>query len=233
MSGISGFDNDRDEPDFDEEREDALALDDDGEGLPWLESDGDDDEGQGSDSGRIIAFVVGGIILLGLLIGLVWWLTHRGPDPELVADGSMIEAPDTPYKAKPAEPGGKTFEGTGDTSFAVGEGQTRDGRMAGGETPAPAVAAGRDPAVPAAPVVPSSGGVGVQVGAFSSEASAEAGWSKLAANHAALAGVSHRIVPGKADIGTVYRLQAVSANRASADQLCASLKAQGAACQVK
>ncbi len=239
MTVIDGLGNDRDEPGEASQDESTLAFNEDGESLPWLESGDDFDDDQGIDSGRIIAFAVGGVVLLGLLVGLVWWMTHRGPDPELVADGSTIEAPKEPYKTRPEQPGGKTFEGTGDTSFAVGEGQTREGRIAGSETPAPSIAAGTGTAAPdavkaTAPTVPkASGGVAVQVGAFSSETSAEAGWAKLATRHEALKGVSHRVVQGSADIGTVYRLQAMAGDRAGAEQLCATLKAQGSACQVK
>lgn len=239
MTGIGGFGGDRDQPVEGAEGEGKLAFDSDGESLPWLESGDDDDGDEGADSSRIIAFIVGGLLLLGVLVGLVWWLSHRGSDSEMVADGSMIEAPDKPYKAKPAQPGGKTFEGTGDSSFAVGEGQTREGRIAAGDDavrpsinaapPAPAPSA---PA-PSAPATAASSGTGVQVGAFSTRESAEAGWSKLATRHEALKGVSYRIVEGKADIGTVYRLQAVAGDEAAAERLCSALKAQGAACQVK
>jgi hypothetical protein len=239
MTVIGGLGNDREEPGEVSQGESTLAFDEDGESLPWLESGDDMEDERGIDSSRIMAFAIGGVALLGLLIGLVWWLSHRGPDPELVADGSTIEAPKDPYKTRPENPGGKTFEGTGDTSFAVGEGQTREGRIAGNEAPAPSIAAGTDAKTPAqtntaVPTAPkASGGVAVQVGAFSSEASAEAGWAKLATRHEALKGVSHRVVQGSADIGTVFRLQAISGDRTSAEQLCAALKAQGAACQVK
>ena len=49
----------------------------------------------------------------------------------------------------------------------------------------------------------------------------------------ALAGVKHRVVEGKVDIGTVYRLQAVAGSRAEAERLCAALKADGLDCQIK
>ena len=76
--------------------------------------------------------------------------------------------------------------------------------------------------------------VGVQVGAFSSKEAAEAGWTKLA-GHAggALSGVSHRVVQGTAESGTVYRLQAVAGDSAAANALCGKLKAAGISCQVK
>ena len=90
------------------------------------------------------------------------------------------------------------------------------------------------PAASPAPAAVASGGVGVQVGAFSSKATAEAGWTKLVGQAgAALSGVPHRVVAGNADIGTVYRLQAVAPDAASAQALCGKLKASGISCQVK
>jgi len=73
----------------------------------------------------------------------------------------------------------------------------------------------------------------VQVGAYSNRATAESGWSKLLTQFPALQGVKHRVVEGQADIGTVYRLQAVTGDLASANSLCSKLKATGGACQVK
>lgn len=78
-----------------------------------------------------------------------------------------------------------------------------------------------------------SGGVGVQVGAFGSKARAEAGWKELRSQTTALNGVKYRIVKGTADIGTVYRLQAVAGNAGAANTLCSKLKADGLPCQVK
>ena len=76
-------------------------------------------------------------------------------------------------------------------------------------------------------------GVGVQIGAFSTNASAEAAWTKLAQQHSALSGVRHRVLQGSADIGTVYRLQAVPGDAAAANALCGKLKAGGLSCQIK
>ena len=76
-------------------------------------------------------------------------------------------------------------------------------------------------------------GVGVQVGAYANKAAAEAGWNTLKTQYEPLAGMSHRVVQGKADIGTVYRLQAAGGDKAGAQALCGRLKAAGIACQVK
>lgn len=221
-----------------------LTLAEEEERLPWLESPEDDwDEPQDSANGKLAGFVLMGLVALAAIVGGIWWITNRGPDPDLVADGSVIEAPDQPYKEAPQDPGGKTFDGTGDSSFAVSEGQNRPPQL-GGEAgapvapaPAPAVVPAQTAAPAAAPTgapAAASGGVGVQVGAFSSKATAEAGWTKLVGQAGAvLSGVPHRVIAGNADIGTVYRLQAVAPDAASAQALCGKLKAAGISCQVK
>ena len=210
--------------------DEQLMLADEDERLPWLES-GDDDEDDvgGVDTGRIVGFAMFAALALAALVGGIWWFGQRDAAPELVADGSTIEAPDGPYKEKPANPGGKTFEGTGNLAPAVGEGKTTEGVIAE-ELPKPSIDApkpGQTPAPAAA------GGVGVQVGAYNSKKTAEAGWQKLLSRTDKLAGVSHRVVEGKADMGTVYRLQAVAGDAAGASALCRALKGDGIDCQVK
>lgn len=216
--------------------------------LPWLESADDvDSDEEESGTGRLIGFAVMGLIALAALIGGIWYATNKSAGPS-DADGSLIEASKEPYKVAPSDPGGKTFEGTGDSSFKVSEGEKPVANLAGSGTPAPAATPSAKPvagasaaaggtataAVPAnKPAAPVSGGVGVQIGAFSSNAAAEAAWSKLSGNNAALQGLQHRVVEGKADIGTVYRLQAVSGDVAAANALCQRLQAGGLKCQVK
>jgi len=210
---------------FDSAPADRLALGDE-ERLPWLESaeDVDFDE-PAADNSRMIGFGVLAVLLLAALVGGIYWLSHRGDAPA-AADGSVIAASTEPYKVAPKDPGGKTFDGTGDASFKVSEGEKPAANLAGSAAPKPAAAA------PAA-AAPAGGGVGVQVGAFSTNAGAETAWSKLAAAHAPLAGLSHRVVEGKADMATVFRLQAVAGDLAAANALCAKLQAGGLKCQVK
>jgi hypothetical protein len=223
------------DPSFEPEDGEPARLDlDDNERLPWLESvDDDEDEYERSDTGRLVAFLVAGLVILAALVGGIWWATHRNAEPELQADGSVIPAPDAPYKQLPENPGGKTFAGTGDTSYAVSEGQSRPPKLATdaapSEPPPPMVAA-----PPAAMESPAPTGVGVQVGAYSSRTGAETGWTRLTQQHEELfSGLKHRVVEGRADIGTVYRLQALADDRAAANDLCRRLKAAGVACQVK
>ncbi|WP_120718189.1 SPOR domain-containing protein [Tsuneonella amylolytica] len=217
-----------------------LTLADEDERLPWLESGDEEYEEGGVDTGRIFGFALLALLALAVIVGGIWWFGNRGPDPELVADGSTIEAPDGPYKQRPADPGGKKFEGTGNLAPVVGEGQSREGRIAD-TSPRPSIDVAKptedatDAAATTASSEPpvSSGGVAVQVGAYSTKASAEAGWQKLRGQTEHLNGVSHRVVEGDADIGTVYRLQAVAGDVASASRLCSALKGDGVACQVK
>lgn len=217
-----------------------LALDDDDVSLPWLESADDDDEDE-SDTGRIIGFVLAGLVALAAIVGGIWWVTRQVDDSELVADGSTIEAPATPFKEAPGDPGGKTFDGTGDSAYAVSVGASRPAQLGdneGAPVPKPTVASnsGAPEAVAAATAAPTEApapvGVGVQVGAYSTRQKAEEGWTRLKSNEL-LSGLNHRIVEGQADIGTVYRLQAVTGNVRAAQDLCSRLKAAGIACQVK
>ena len=174
------------------------------------------------------------IAALGLIVGGIWWFTNRatGGGPE--ADGSLIAAPAQPYRVRPEDEGGKTFAGTGDTSFAVGEGQTREGRLA---TAPPEPEADATDEAPSEPAPARSGalpaGTAVQVGAYSSRADAETGWSTLIRQTEVLSGVDYRIVEGRADIGTVFRLQAAAGDAANARRMCQALKGDGLPCTVK
>jgi hypothetical protein len=246
------------------------------ERLPWLESADDDDQYGAVDNRRVFGFVAGGLALLAAIVGGIWWGTHRNDAAPQVADGGVIKAPPGPYKSAPADPGGKTFEGTGDSSFAVSQGHNPvvhlgNGGANGGANSvdggaavasasnaaaaaSAAAAAGtatagkgatalahtdaradRAPAETAKPqpFTTATGGVGVQIGAYSSQAAAEAGWTRLSKQSPALAGLGHRIVQGKAEIGTVFRLQAVAGSDAAAGALCATLRGQDIACQVR
>jgi len=74
---MAGTESDEDEA-FEAEQE--LAFADGKERLPWLESDDDEDEPSGVDSGRLIAFAVVGLMAVVVLLGALWWLTRARPD---------------------------------------------------------------------------------------------------------------------------------------------------------
>ena len=245
MTGIDGDREGEEWQDGDGEplETERLALDDEDERLPWLESSDDEDyaESEGSDMGHTLRLGLLAMAALAAIVLGIYWITHRNPDPALTPDGSLVAAEATPYKEAPKDPGGKTFDGTGDSAFAVSEGQTRSAKL--GDAGASAVPASRPSLtsvkVPASSATPSAAssatakGPVVQVGAYSTQATAETGWSKLAAQYSALAGLKHQIVEGQADIGTVYRLQVLPGESGGAQALCSRLKAAGLACQVK
>ncbi len=214
--------------------------------LPWLESPDDVEfDYDHADRGRILGFLLIGLFVMTLIGGAIWWLTSNNQSVG-DADGSLIEASKQPYKVRPQDAGGKVFDGTGDTSYLVSEGIRPQGSVAANEAAAPVApvaapsptasssAAASTPAKDAAPAAAAPApGTGVQIGAFSTRAAAEAAWTRFQSQHEPLQGRSHRVVEGRADIGTVYRLQAVAADAASARSLCSALQASGLKCQVK
>jgi cell division septation protein DedD len=214
--------------------------------LPWLDNAGDDEDYYAVDHRRVIAAIVGGILLLGVVVGGVFAFTHRHEGAAPVADGSVIGASDQPYKQAPANPGGKQFEGTGDSSFAAAQGKDHPAQLASGDSaPKPAApvdspkADAKPEAKPTAAAAPAAaaedagpaGGV-VQIAAYSNEGQARSGWDHLVQQHDMLKGMNHRIVQGQSDIGTVFRLQLL-ASAGGGSALCSKLKAEGIPCQVK
>jgi len=203
--------------------------------LPWLESDDDYDD-QSVDTARIVIIAILGLLAIGVVAGGVWWATQGSGSGELIAQGETIEAPEGPYKTKPEDPGGKTFAGTGDTSFAVAEGQVREGRIVTRPVATPSIDLTEPETAPTpatAEQSPAAAGVGVQLGAYFNRADAESGWQTLSRQFEILQGKKHRVVEGQADIGRVYRLQVVAGDLASAHSLCQALTASGGRCQVK
>lgn len=103
--------------------------------LPWLESD-DDEEYEGIDNKRVAVAVLGGLALTAAAVGGFWYFTHRSDNSVPVADGSVVAAPAESYKEAPKDPGGKQFAGTGDSSFAVSQGQERPAQLGGSDAQA-------------------------------------------------------------------------------------------------
>ena len=211
-----------------EEGGDELDLSSD-DSLPWLEADEEDEAAGGVDTSQVIGFALILITILVGVVGAVWFFGNRAGDADLVADGSLIEAPEGPVKVRPDDPGGKEFDGTGNVAPVVGEGGTREGVL---DTDESKIVPADEPEATAVPATDTSG-VGVQIAAYRSRERAEQGWRDVSGRTSALSGVRYRIEEGTVDIGTVYRLKAVASDRAAADRLCAALKADGIDCQVK
>ena len=216
-----------------------LELADEDERLPWLDTEEEVPEAEGGlATSRLLIFGLVSLLAVGALVALAWFawgVTSDEPEP----DGSLIEAPEGPYKTKPEDEGGKEYAGTGDTSFAVGEGQTRQGQLA--ETLPTEVPIEREVAAPSIATTLNEGpraaepakGTLVQVGAYASRTEAQEAWARLMRQTEALNGVRNRIVKARVDIGTVHRLQAVTGSNAEARALCGRLQDDGLACFVK
>ena len=207
-----------------------LTLSDEGDELPWLESD-DDYEEEGNDYRIVIFAVLAVLALAAILFGVNYLFGNRdnSAGEEIVADGSTIEAPDEPYKERPDDPGGSQVAGTGDVSFEVGQGQGREGQVSD-DAPPPA---GSSNNADSSSASSNASGVGVQVGAFQTRDAAQSGWRTLTGRFSALQGVNYRIIEGSVDSGTIYRLQAVASDLAAAESLCRSIRNGGGDCQVK
>lgn len=222
---------------------------DDDDRLPWLEPAAT----QTSDSvpaGKLAALVVAALLVLAIVIGGVFLLRQRTGPP--AADPTLIAAEPGDYKVRPDAPGGMKVEGRGDSAFATSEGAEANGRVdlnaqpeapVAGTTKTAAVDTGPKPATTATVDVPKAGaplvanapdnaivGPVVQLGAFPSEAGANATWGSLIKRFAYLAPLKHEVQSAQVKGATVYRLRAGAGSGAAA--LCAKLRAAGQPCLV-
>ena len=214
-------------------RDDGLNFDDNNR-LPWLETADGHEVADGGSPLKIISMVVLGLALLVAIVGGVYWF-QSGQSGGANGNGELIAAPKGDYKEKPADAGGKSFEGEGDSAFAASEGQ-KTGAVLAGPSADPVAASQSVAAKPATPSATNSApanAVLVQLGAFGDSAKAEAAWTGLNKRFGFLAGMNRQIAQANVEGGrTVFRLQAVTANSTEAQQLCAKLKVAGENCLI-
>jgi SPOR domain len=210
-----------------------FALDD-PDRLPWLETADGYEYDDGASPLKVAAMVLGGLALLAAIVGLIYW-AQRSDGSGAAGKGELIAAQEGDYKVKPDEAGGKTFEGEGDSAFAASEGKKTGATIAppakaGDAKAAPPAPA---PAKPAASGATPAGAVMVQLGAFGDAAKAETAWAAFTKRFGFLSGTNRKIAEATVEGGReVFRLQAVTANAAAAQQLCAKLKAAGENCLI-
>jgi hypothetical protein len=200
--------------------------------LPWLEPVEEEEQAAaGPPVGKMIVLVLLGLAILGAAVGGYSWWSGRGATE---GHGELIAAPAGPYKVKPSDPGGMEVEGEGDAAFAASEGVEPKGRIDMGavsEEPMVATRPKADP--PAKPketseaAGPSRTGGTIQLGAFSSEASANSAWKALSGRFAYLAPLNYSVVPVTSGEKTLYRLRASGPEAAS---LCGRLRVAGESC---
>ena len=235
---------------------DGMNLSTEEERLPWLEPIEDSDP-SGVSVGRLLTLVAAGLIVIGLVVGGLWWWQNVGGRPR----GELIAAPQGDYRLEPkGEPG--RFDGDGNAAIAASEGVATDGRVdpnqlpeqpvapavavaANRTVPAPVTAARPAPtaarsstavaptaATPASPAPAATGGGTVQLGAFASEATAARAWDALKGRFSWLGPVNRNIVAAQVGGRTVYRLRAAAGSASAARSLCARLRVAGENCIV-
>ncbi|MGN6817882.1 MAG: SPOR domain-containing protein [Sphingomonas sp.] len=235
----------------------ATGAVDDEDRLPWLET-ASDDEDEGPALGRLVGLVLLGLVALGAVLGGVYWWKHRAPTP---GNGDLIAAQEGDYKVKPDNPGGLKVEGEGDASVAASGGNgsgnsqiavtnlpeapvagTRaapSGKTGPGSSSASASVtgpAGRLVAPPPGKPVPVANGGGggalVQLGAFPSEAGANAAWARESKRFNYIANLGKSVEKAEVNGRTFYRLKVNAGSAAAAQELCGKLKVAGEACIV-
>ncbi len=211
---------------------DSLDLDDE-DRLPWLESADDyEEEGEYSPA-RIALLVLAGVVLLGAIVGGIYWMQNR--EGGVDGTGDLIAAQEGDYKVRPDDAQSKQFEGEGDASFAASEGQETEAKLG---TAAPIETPVRKEPSPGLvstdPSTDTKAGAGtmIQLGAFSSPTNADREWAGYARRFESISKLPKKIVSGSVEGGTIYRLNAVAPNPQAAQEVCNGLKAAGESCMV-
>ena len=93
---------------------DGLNLDD-PDRLPWLETADGYEYDDGSSPLKIAGLVLGGLALLALIVGGIYYMQRNQTGAE-GGNGELIAAQEGEYKVRPEEAGGKSFEGEGDAA---------------------------------------------------------------------------------------------------------------------
>lgn len=206
--------------------EEGLGLDD-PDRLPWLETADGYEYDEGASPLKVAGMVLGGLALLAAIVGGIYWL-QRNQTGGAQGNGELIAAQEGNYKVAPDDREGKTFEGEGDAAFAASE-----GKKTGATIASPAKAGDPKAAKPAASGPTPAGAVMVQLGAFGDSAKADQAWAGLGKRFGFLSGTNRKIAEATGEGGRkIFRLQAVTANAAAAQQLCAKLKAAGENCLI-
>jgi SPOR domain len=214
----------------DTDRDTGLNLDD-PDRLPWLETaDGYEYEESASPL-KVAGMVLAGLALLAAIVAGIYWMQRNQAGG--AGNGELIAAQEGEYKVPPADREGKKFEGEGDAAFAASEGK----KVGSSIDPAKAKADEKANAAPGSASstsgpVPAGAGL-VQLGAYSSSAMAEESWGEMAKRFGFLAALKHKTVEASGEGGRkVFRLNAITADAAAAQQLCTKIKAAGENCIV-
>lgn len=229
------------------------------DGLPWLESAGEDFAEGGGRSRGLLLFVIA-VAIIGAA-AFAWWFANR-PGGGPGGTGELIAAPEGDYKTKPDQPGGMKVAGKGDQVFVTSEGGASNGSVDLGavpeapvqgtvqqKTPPPEVAGSKrvvanvpeakgrlEARAPVQATPPTArgtaGGSVVQLGSFPSESGANTAWKQLSSRFSYLAPLGQAVEKAEVNGRTVFRLRVNAGSAAQARELCGKLKVAGEACFV-
>ena len=200
--------------------------------LPWLEAVEEDGGSDGPSALRLIIAVLIGLAAIGAVVGGIFWIYDRYRTQQTGGEPELIEAPEGAYKVRPDDPGGMVVDGEGDTAQQASQGADPKGAINTGGVPETPVAKGAQPQpgiIPAPPATnePAAAGATIQLGAFSSQASAASAWKALSGRFSYLAPLTHSIVPVSRGGKTLYRLRATGPG---AENVCGRLRVAGESC---
>ncbi|MEG3169693.1 SPOR domain-containing protein [Sphingomonas sp. LB3N6] len=225
--------------------------------LPWLETV-EPDEQDTVGIGRVIALVVLGLAVLAAIIFGIYKLQQRTPTGE----GQLIAAQEGDYKVKPDDAGGLKVKGEGDSAIATSAGKSGNGAIdlrgvpevpvdgkravaaktsdAAGRNAVAQVPASSGRLVAAAPMAPSrsgnanaaTGGSLVQLGAYPSEAVANAAWTNFSKRFSYIAALGNSVQPVATGGRTLYRLRVNAGSANQAADICGRLRVAGETCFV-
>ena len=215
------------------------------EPLPWLAPVEDEDEPQAISAQRMLRALAVVVLAAAIIAAAFFWLGRR--QEAVSGPPQLIKAPSTPYKVKPANPGGLDISGESETAFETSAGEDKNSRLDLNKLPETPVARPHkvEPQTKSNPATPSpspeakasttqeskpAGGSGsvVQLGAFANQAQAERAWTALSTRFPSVAALNKMIVPFSGGI----RLRAGAASAVDAKQVCQTLKAAGENCFV-
>ena len=224
--------------------------------LPWLETV-EPEEQDGPSIGRVVAAVILGLVVLAAIIFGIYRLQQRPADSdgELIAApaGAYKVKPDEPGGLKVEGEGaaaiatsaGKAGNGSIDLQ-AVPERPVEGRRIAPAVKPTPIGGRNAVAQVPksggklvaAAPVTvarpaatgSSGGGAVVQLGAFPSEAAANAAWMRFSKRFAYLSTLGQSVQPVATGGKTLYRLRVNAGSANQAADICGRLRVAGESC---
>lgn len=228
--------------------------------LPWLETV-EPDEHVGPGIGRVIGLVVLGLVVLAALVFAIFKVQHRptGPDGQLIAaqEGDYKVKPSDPGGLKVEGEGDSAIA----TSAGKGAGSGAIDLKAVPEAPVKSTGGPHAKATPTGPIghnavaqVPASGGrlvaaapvtvargpvAGsatsgslVQLGAYPSEAAANAAWTTFTKRFAYIAPLGKAVQPVATGGRTLYRLRVNAGSANQAADICGRLKVAGESCFV-